>query len=78
MKPPLKPAVRTCVNKRRYTDEPQARAAGLAAIENNRNASRLFVYRCPVCRGWHLTRAAQAGQASISEDDPIADVVRTR
>lgn len=50
---------RGCKQKDRFSDEPQARAAALYAIENPRRANepidRLWVYRCPHCFGWHMT-----------------------
>ena len=54
------PAKRTpeevCESKVRHPDELVARAAAAHRIAANRNADRLYVYRCTVCRGWHLTR----------------------
>lgn len=47
---------RQCTGKHRWPDELSARAAALHAIETYRNASALWVYHCPHCRGWHLTR----------------------
>lgn len=48
-----------CKMKDRFTDEPQARAGALIAIENPRRESekvdRLWVYRCKHCFGWHMT-----------------------
>jgi len=48
-----------CKMKDRFTDEPQARAAALVAIENPRRpearVARLWVYRCKHCFGWHMT-----------------------
>ena len=50
---------RACKQKSRFTDEPQARAAALHAIENPRDPrkpiDRLWVYRCKHCFGWHMT-----------------------
>lgn len=50
---------KNCKMKDRFTDEPQARAAALFAIENPRNGDKprtqLWVYRCDHCSGWHMT-----------------------
>ena len=50
---------KNCKQKDRFTDEPQARAAALYAIENPRNGGKpvaqLWVYRCDSCFGWHMT-----------------------
>ena len=49
----------TCARKRRHSDEITARAFALTAIDAGWNKNKpecLYVYKCPVCRGWHLTR----------------------
>ena len=50
---------KACKMKSRFTDEPQARAAALVAIEtprtNGKPVQRLWVYRCNHCSGWHMT-----------------------
>lgn len=46
-----------CLSKRRYPDESTARAFGMRALarpDNPQNA--LYVYRCVICGGWHLTK----------------------
>jgi hypothetical protein len=49
---------RMCLNKRRYADEPIARATAAHQMEVDPEApQRLFTYRCVNCRGWHLTRS---------------------
>lgn len=50
---------RRCTGKHRWPDELSARAGALHSIEAFGSAYALWVYRCPLCRGWHLTRNAQ-------------------
>lgn len=51
---------KNCKQKSRFTDEPQARAAALVALEHPRPYEKqpktvLWVYRCKHCSGWHMT-----------------------
>ena len=57
-------------NKRRHSDEVSARAHAMSAIQTHKNAALLYVYKCPECHGWHLTRNYQPRQAAITEEDP--------
>lgn len=58
-----------CSKKRRYTDEPSARA--MAACQAKfRNDGKLYVYRCKVCNGWHLTKRPNGTPATAA--DPFA------
>jgi hypothetical protein len=45
---------RECLRKNRYPTEAEARAA--AAEQERRTATRLGVYQCLFCKGWHLTK----------------------
>lgn len=47
---------RRCTGKRRWSDEMTARAAALHALETYRNTDKLWVYQCPHCKCWHLTK----------------------
>ena len=51
----------TCLSKARWVDSMSATAGAIHALEviRDQNAdgpSRLFIYHCPHCYGWHLTR----------------------
>lgn len=52
---PVEAVLRMCEDKNRYPDEFTARAAGAHYVERG-DAEALWAYRCPICRGWHLTR----------------------
>ena len=56
---------RRCIGKQRWADEMAARAGAIYAIETFRKADKLWVYRCPHCYGWHLTRTRQVGQEPV-------------
>lgn len=59
----------TCDKKRRYPDEPLARA--MAAMRANATEQgKLYVYRCKVCSGWHLTKRPNGTPATSA--DPFA------
>lgn len=45
-----------CAKKRYYTDECQARAAAMDSMEKYDGVKALWVYQCPHCPGWHLTK----------------------
>ena len=48
---------RMCVKKARYAE--QWRAERVRRDRQPREKETLYVYRCPDCRGWHLTKMAQ-------------------
>lgn len=48
---------RTCHAKRRYADEHAARAVGIECMAES--TYPLYIYRCPCCKGWHLTKQEQ-------------------
>jgi hypothetical protein len=62
---------RTCKSKRRYSDEPEARAAGMVSLAERPGQERLFVYLCPHCDGWHLTKSSQGRRAMVTADNPV-------
>lgn len=56
MKPPVKNKSKlACMGKKRYPDEMTARATGEICLQMKELAG-LYVYKCPHCRGYHLTR----------------------
>lgn len=44
-----------CGAKRCFADEIAARVGGMLSIEDRRNVTQLWVYRCKRCKRWHLT-----------------------
>lgn len=58
-RPPLKGTKLNCANKIRYADEFPARVAAMESINRHGTTDKLWVYRCPHCSGWHLTRSRQ-------------------
>lgn len=69
--PPLKGAKRTCSNKRRHPDELTARACAMHAITKYKNTNELWVYRCPTCLGWHLTRCKKHNAMKVTATNPV-------
>lgn len=49
---------RGCEAKLRFSDEFGARAAG--QHDGERYQTRMFIYPCKNCRGWHLTTKRQS------------------
>ena len=45
----------TCKGKRYFADEIAARAGAAVSLEERANTTRLWVYRCMACPGWHIT-----------------------
>lgn len=61
-----------CPRKTRYTTEIAARMGAQASITSPDPAAtkveRLWVYSCPVCKGWHLTRnESREGSPAVSK-----------
>lgn len=65
---------RMCTSKQRYSDEYSARGSAQHALRQNRdqNAVRLWVYKCPGCRGWHMTKSPN-DSAPVTRDELVAD-----
>lgn len=53
--PPKRQSLRTCEKKLYFNDEFQARANALEVIEAY-GQKALWIYRCPECKGWHMTK----------------------
>lgn len=49
---------RSCGHKKRFASRKQV----LAQVKNSAAAHPLFFYKCPVCRGFHLTSRPPAPQ----------------
>lgn len=59
----------SCTFKLRYEKEVVARRAGQTSLQSGRlpGRSRLFVYACCRCRGWHLSRSYNNRAAVTAE-----------
>lgn len=70
--PRLKGHAATCAGKRRHPDELTARAAAVRVLNHPKAAtSILYVYPCPVCRGWHLTKRERGNGTPVTPDNPF-------
>ena len=60
--------------KTRYRNRGAARQGVDVARERTRRFGweppPLFIYRCPICRGWHLTSIPQAKKQKGGGDEP--------
>jgi predicted SprT family Zn-dependent metalloprotease len=66
---------RMCLNKTRYSDEYTCRAGAQHVLTNPRfgmTVARMFVYKCPNCRGWHMTKQSTV-HYSVSAENLFAD-----
>jgi hypothetical protein len=68
--PPLSKPIWVCIHKNRFNDEMQARAAALVQLDRSPDLNRLFVYTCPYCRGWHLTRTKKSSKYKVTRGKP--------
>lgn len=57
---------RMCSGKNRWADELSAVAGAIHSLERHKDSPELYVYHCPECKGWHLTKRPQAGQQPIT------------
>ncbi len=48
--------VNACIRKVRYEDK--WKAEGAVKRTRKRAKADIFVYRCDICQGWHLTKMA--------------------
>lgn len=72
---------RMCERKARFPDEYVARARAAQLIEQGRaDRPQLWVYQCPVCRGWHMTgaRYLNRGSFSVTAGDMFTDTSRPK
>jgi hypothetical protein len=64
---------RMCASKRRYSDEPGARAGGMISLEKQDTGySKLWPYQCSICRGFHLSKKPRHGVAPITVEQAVA------
>ena len=59
-----------CNRKQRYSDEFSARAKAKIDIDGGK-ARKLWVYPCPLCRGWHLTKKPNSRKVMIDENNLV-------
>lgn len=59
--------MKMCFNKRRFSCELGARAAGLISLEERPDSGyeKLWPYKCPICKCWHLTKKRKSGTEPI-------------
>lgn len=71
--PPLKKPVANCKAKKRHATEFNARAAAMSHLQKTPEVTRLWVYQCRVCHGWHLTSSRTRGCLPVTADDPLKE-----
>lgn len=57
---------RMCRRKMRYADEMGATAGAMCSLDRRPEVRRLWVYPCPACKGWHLTKYRVAGRRPVT------------
>lgn len=55
-------AYETCEFKMSFLSKKEAEAHTEAYHKKNNTLFPLFVYHCPICNGWHLTKEAQVNR----------------
>ena len=59
----------SCLTKKRFDAEHLARLAAQDSVRRpDSDVSRLWVYKCVGCQGWHLTRRAGDGNPVTKTD----------
>ena len=71
--PPLKKTVSNCINKMRFADEFAARAHAMRVLTGHRSRANLWVYRCPECNGWHLTKRDRGTRQLVTADSTYTE-----
>lgn len=67
--PPVKQVILNCENKRRFSDEFAARAAAQERLQKIGQMDGLGIYRCPHCKGWHLTSRTVPRYFRVTDTD---------
>lgn len=57
---------RRCTGKRRWPDQLSVMAGAVSSLEKTYRPEGLYYYRCPYCKGWHLTKSKQSGQEPVT------------
>ena len=58
--------IQMCQRKQRFSDELTANAGAMISLErHDQGYSKLWTYKCPVCKGWHLTKKPVSGKEPI-------------
>ena len=60
---------RSCQRKHRWPDEMSARAGALHSLEIT-DTKKLWIYRCSICRGWHLTKLFTEAHLRVTKENP--------
>ncbi len=68
--PPKRVTLRNCQKKKHFNDEFQARANALEVIESH-GTKALWVYRCPECKGWHMTSKDNGSKWKVTRFTPF-------
>lgn len=76
--PPTKLPLANCQKKRRFSDEYAARAAAQERLQIMGMVDGLSVYRCPHCKGWHLTSQKGAVRYFRVTDTEVYPTVKKR
>ena len=64
---------KSCLNKRRFTDELTARAgAQIHCDEGKARNGVMWIYACENCRGWHMTSGRGALQFRVTSESMFA------
>lgn len=60
---------RQCERKHRWPDELMARAGALHVLEAW-GLPRMYIYKCSLCNGWHLTKLFTASHLKVTLENP--------
>ena len=53
---PTETDLKACRRKRRFSTRIKAEVNALGAMNNRAKGKAIYVYHCPACDGWHLTK----------------------
>lgn len=63
------PEYSACARKRRYGSRESARQAALKCKRSHGLDHDLWAYKCPWCRGWHITKRPHGDEAPVATAD---------